>query len=45
MEGTLCCTDLKIIRHGHRDLTLPRVPGEEVVGEVAALGGESPATH
>ena len=34
----LCRTDLKIIRHGHRDLTLPRVPGEEVVGEVVALG-------
>ena len=28
----LCRTDLKIVRHGHRDLTLPRVPGEEVVG-------------
>lgn len=34
----LCRTDLKIIRSGHRDLTLPRVPGEEVVGEVVALG-------
>jgi L-iditol 2-dehydrogenase len=34
----LCRTDLKIIRHGHRDLTLPRVPGEEVVGEVVRLG-------
>ena len=34
----LCRTDLKIIRHGHRDLTLPRVPGEEVVGEVVGLG-------
>ncbi len=39
----LCRTDLKIIRHGHRDLTLPRVPGEEVVGEVVALGPEGPA--
>ncbi len=35
----LCRTDLKVIRHGHRDLTLPRVPGEEVVGEVVAVGG------
>ena len=34
----LCRTDLKIIRQGHRDLTLPRVPGEEVVGEVVGLG-------
>ena len=34
----LCRTDLKIVRHGHRDLTLPRVPGEEVVGEIVALG-------
>ena len=28
----LCRTDLKLIRTGHRDLILPRVPGEEVVG-------------
>ena len=35
----LCRTDLKIIRVGHRDLVLPRVPGEEVVGTVEALGG------
>jgi L-iditol 2-dehydrogenase len=34
----LCRTDLKLIRQGHRDLTLPRVPGEEVVGEVITLG-------
>jgi L-iditol 2-dehydrogenase len=34
----LCRTDLKLIRHGHRDLELPRVPGEEVVGEIVALG-------
>ena len=41
----LCRTDLKIVRHGHRDLTLPRVPGEEVVGEIVALGpaGEAAA--
>ncbi len=39
----LCRTDLKIIRHGHRDLVLPRVPGEEVVGEIVALGEEAPA--
>ncbi|HMA94180.1 MAG TPA: alcohol dehydrogenase catalytic domain-containing protein, partial [Polyangiaceae bacterium] len=34
----LCRTDLKLIRVGHRDLTLPRIPGEEVVGRVAAIG-------
>ena len=34
----LCRTDLKIIRQGHRDLTLPRVPGEEVVGIVVSKG-------
>ncbi|MBM3148112.1 MAG: alcohol dehydrogenase catalytic domain-containing protein [Actinobacteria bacterium] len=30
----LCRTDLKLIEVGHRDLELPRVPGEEVVGVV-----------
>jgi L-iditol 2-dehydrogenase len=35
----LCRTDLKIVRVGHRDLVLPRVPGEEVVGTVEAVGG------
>lgn len=30
----LCRTDLKLIRAGHRDLVLPRIPGEEVVGVV-----------
>ena len=39
----LCRTDLKIVRHGHRDLTLPRVPGEEVVGEIVALGSDATA--
>jgi L-iditol 2-dehydrogenase len=34
----LCRTDLKIIRHGHRDLVLPRIPGEEVVGRIIAKG-------
>jgi len=34
----LCRTDLKIVRVGHRDLTLPRVPGEEVVGTIERLG-------
>ncbi|MFC2149473.1 alcohol dehydrogenase catalytic domain-containing protein [Candidatus Auribacterota bacterium] len=36
----LCRTDLKIIRVGHRDLVLPRIPGEEVVGTVCAKGGK-----
>ncbi len=34
----LCRTDLKIIKTGHRDLILPRIPGEEVVGTVIQLG-------
>ena len=34
----LCRTDLKLIEQGHRDLILPRVPGEEVVGYVRAVG-------
>jgi len=34
----LCRTDLKLIRSGHRDLVLPRIPGEEVVGVVAENG-------
>ncbi len=34
----LCRTDLKIIEVGHRDLVLPRVPGEEVVGTIRAVG-------
>lgn len=37
----LCRTDLKIIEHGHRDLTLPRIPGEEVVGIVDAVGPQT----
>ena len=34
----LCRTDLKIIERGHRDLLLPRIPGEEVVGTVIGRG-------
>jgi L-iditol 2-dehydrogenase len=34
----MCRTDLKIIRFGHRDLVLPRVPGEEVVGTIQRKG-------
>jgi L-iditol 2-dehydrogenase len=34
----LCRTDLKIIEAGHRDLVLPRVPGEEVVGLIREKG-------
>lgn len=36
----LCRTDLKIVRVGHRDLVLPRVPGEEVVGVVDDVGAK-----
>jgi len=34
----MCRTDLKIIRSGHRDLVLPRIPGEEVVGVIQRKG-------
>ncbi len=34
----VCRTDLKIIEQGHRDLVLPRIPGEEVVGTVESVG-------
>lgn len=34
----LCRTDLKIIENGHRDLVLPRIPGEEVVGVITFKG-------
>ncbi|HRZ86756.1 MAG TPA: alcohol dehydrogenase catalytic domain-containing protein [bacterium] len=34
----VCRTDLKIVRAGHRDLVLPRIPGEEVVGSVVEVG-------
>ncbi len=34
----MCRTDLKIIRSGHRDLVLPRVPGEEAVGVIQRAG-------
>jgi L-iditol 2-dehydrogenase len=34
----VCRTDLKIIQHGHRDLILPRIPGEEVVGTIHEKG-------
>ena len=36
----LCRTDLKIVRAGHRDLVLPRIPGEEVVGVVERVGAD-----
>jgi L-iditol 2-dehydrogenase len=34
----MCRTDLKIIRSGHRDLVLPRIPGEEVIGVIHRKG-------
>ncbi len=37
----LCRTDLKLIRSGHRDLILPRIPGEEVVGVIEAVGPQT----
>jgi L-iditol 2-dehydrogenase len=37
----VCRTDLKLIEQGHRDLVLPRIPGEEVVGIVEQCGSQS----
>lgn len=34
----LCGTDVKIFRHGHAHLVLPRVLGHEVAGEIVAVG-------
>ena len=39
----LCRTDLKLIRVGHRDLLLPRIPGEEVVGIIRQVGADGGA--
>lgn len=41
----LCRTDLKLIRVGHRDLVLPRVPGEEVVGTITRVGADAVGFH
>jgi len=38
--AAVCRTDVKMIRHGHRDLVLPRIPGHEGVGKVIA--GDDP---
>ncbi|MEI7639777.1 MAG: alcohol dehydrogenase catalytic domain-containing protein [Syntrophus sp. (in: bacteria)] len=34
--AAICRTDIKMIRQGHRDLVLPRIPGHEGVGEIIA---------
>lgn len=41
----LCRTDLKIIEVGHRDLVLPRIPGEEVVGVICEKGSDVAGFH
>jgi L-iditol 2-dehydrogenase len=33
-----CGTDVKVFRHGHQHIALPRVLGHEVAGEIVALG-------
>lgn len=38
---SVCSTDVKMLRHGHKDLTYPRVLGHEVVGKVV----ESDSPH
>jgi L-iditol 2-dehydrogenase len=45
MVTGLCRTDLKIVRVGHRDLVLPRVPGEEVVGVIERVGADVSRLH
>ncbi|MCX7856393.1 MAG: alcohol dehydrogenase catalytic domain-containing protein [Deltaproteobacteria bacterium] len=35
-----CSTDLKVLKYGHRDLVLPCIPGEEVVGKVVEKGSD-----
>lgn len=40
----LCRTDLKLIEIGHRDLVLPRIPAEEVVGDVIGVGADIPTS-
>ena len=41
----VCRTDLKLIEQGHRDLVLPRIPGEEVVGIVEQCGSRTTRFH
>jgi len=33
-----CGTDVKVSRHGHQNISLPRVIGHEVAGEIVAIG-------
>lgn len=33
-----CGTDVKVYRHGHQHIALPRVIGHEVAGEIVAIG-------
>ena len=35
-QAAVCGTDLKLIRSGHRDLSLPRILGHEGMGEITA---------
>jgi L-iditol 2-dehydrogenase len=39
MACSICSTDVKMYRHGHRDLIYPRVLGHEVAGEVMESRG------
>lgn len=38
-----CGTDVKIFHHGHAHISLPRVMGHEVAGEIVAVGADTPA--
>lgn len=40
-----CGTDVKVYHHGHAHISLPRVIGHEVAGEVVAVGADTPRWH
>jgi L-iditol 2-dehydrogenase len=39
----ICGTDLRIYRHGHRNIELPAVIGHEIVGQIQEVGSGIPA--
>lgn len=42
---TVCGSDIKIYRHGNRRLTLPRIVGHEIAGEVVEVGADVEAVR
>ncbi len=37
---TICGTDVKVYRHGHKRMRFPRIIGHEVSGEIVEVGGK-----